>query len=331
MKSAKLLVAAAAISVILYLAVFIFFVEKPLTVGIRRDYISAKLAYAKRHAGDKKIVILAGSNGRFSHRCETIEQLAQIPCVNMSISAGHSFLWQYRSFSPFLKPGDVLYLPLEYRSSNPAPVVGQEAAYIMAYDRKALAIYDPKQLAHALFYFNLPYLLSGSGEMLLASRGVERRFSASSMTAQGDEHGHSADKAQAYRDFVDHAPVPGIGPEKYRDENYWRDVTTILEAARRAGILVVGGLPTVPADRDVPGQVVTFLRQLYTSRGHCFLELPNDSRYPRDYFYDTVYHLIEDKQIAHSAALAPHLARIAASGRCEEAGGDQVGAASPLS
>jgi hypothetical protein len=320
MSSLRTLLLAVAIGVGFYLLVFVFFVHKPLTVGTRKAYLDYKLAHMAEHAADRKIAVLAGSNGRFSHRCETIERLTQIACVNMSISAGVSLRWQYSILRPYLKPGDLIYMPLEYRSAGEPAVVGEEAPYIVAYDRKSLSIYDLKQLAHALFFFDLRYLFSATGEMLLAAAGAERRFSTATLTRQGDESGHTSEKALAYGNYLRTAPVPAIGTRHYRDPKSWQDLRGILDHAAQAGIIVVGGLPTLVNDEPIPVEVIEFLPRLYGAHGQCFLILPSHSLYPRRFFYDSIYHLNEEMQIKHSQALAPHLASIMSAGKCASPG-----------
>jgi len=78
-----------------------------------KEYFEIKMQYLVQ-ADEQKLVLLAGSNGRFSHSCEIIEKQLSIPCVNMSISADLSLDYQFEKIKPYLNPGDTVYLPLEY-------------------------------------------------------------------------------------------------------------------------------------------------------------------------------------------------------------------------
>ena len=113
----KQLISAAILSCVAYFFVFHFVVHKPLTIGVMKDYFSEKLGYLSKIHG-RKIIILAGSNGRFSHRCETIENETGIPCSNMSIAASISLDYQLDKIKPHLSAGDLIYLPLEYGLLN---------------------------------------------------------------------------------------------------------------------------------------------------------------------------------------------------------------------
>ena len=66
---------------------FGFILDRPLSLGFLRQQIDAKLARAASIAGPK-LVILAGSNGPYSHRCETIEPILGMPCVNGGVAVG---------------------------------------------------------------------------------------------------------------------------------------------------------------------------------------------------------------------------------------------------
>jgi hypothetical protein len=202
-------------------------------------------------------------------------------------------------------------MPIEYWPLfAPGAKVGAEAPYIVRHEHASLAGYPPARLPYALFYFDIRYLISAIGEMLLDRRGYERRTSVRTMTLQGDERDVTPEKAAAYRDFVKSLPKRRIDAALYDDPETIAALQSIITGAVAKGVIVVGGLPTIIDDTDVAPGVIEKLRAIYERNGGCFLQLPNSSMYPRDAFFDTVYHLQEPYQIAHSAALAPYLAAI---------------------
>lgn len=309
---------AAIAGISIYLALFVFIVHKPLTIGVRKDYYDYKVNYLSGLATVPKIAIFAGSNGRYSHRCETIAQLTGINCVNLSVASGARLKWEFERYQPFFKSGDVLYLPLEYGVPTRFPI-GNEAPYVVAYDRSAISdIYTPNQSLQALFYFDLRFFLSGIGEMALATMGKHARSTIGSLTRQGDERGHSHAKGAPYKQYIAGQPSLLVSVQAYQSEQGWEDVRDILEWGKATGVTIIGGLPTVPDDAAVPEEAIRFLRKFYQAHGHCFLALPNNSRYPRSQFYDTVYHLNEETQIMHSTNLAPYLVFAIKSGKCPQ-------------
>jgi hypothetical protein len=327
MLTIRQLLFAAALSVCAYLLVFVFIVHKPLTIGISGDYLNFKIHYLAAHADERKIIILAGSNGRFSHRCEVIEKISGFPCANMSIAAGWSLPWQLSLYKQYFKRGDVLYMPVEYRGHGQNHSVGEEAPYRVAYERSGLTTLSPSDALHTLFVFDIRFLVSGIGEMALRHAGVQRRFSVETLTPQGDERGHDDAKAIAYKGLIAQLPVPEVPEASFVSESDWTDIVEILDWAKTAGVRVVGGLPTIVEDAKIPDNAIPFLRHLYESYGQCFLVLPNRSIYPKPFFYDALYHLSETHQIAHSELLAPYLAEVATTGRCPQSPDTPMGTA----
>lgn len=312
MNSLIKLSAAFLIGIILYVACFTFFVHKPMTVGITFDYFQAKRAYLKKIQYKKKILILAGSNGRFSHRCETIENSIGIPCANLSIAAGMDLFYQLGQYREFLLPGDLLYMPLEYRANGLASgwTVGLEGPMVARYDHKFLRELGLRKVLSSLFYFDVHFLLSGVGEMVLNGAGKKRRFGTYTLTEQGDESGHDRRRSEPYRDYIRSLPTPVIEPEAFGNEQNWGDLLKILTWASDRGVVVVGGLPTTFDEVAIPDQALEAYRQIFISRGHRFLMLENKSQYPRDLFYDTPYHLREEGQIQHSIEVAKGLQKL---------------------
>jgi hypothetical protein len=300
-----------------YLAAFTFVIERPLTIDEIGAYIQYKVDYLASIRGQRKIAIFAGSNGRYSHRCETIAEQSGIACANLSSAAGFDLQWQMSRYWPYLERGDVLYMPLEYWPLlPPGAKIGSEAPYVVRRDHASLVMYSPSQLAFALFYFDIRYFFSGIGEMVLQRAGIQRRTSVRTMTAPGDERGATSAKAIAYRPYIQSLPAPSVNVDDYDDPVSNAAIASIIDTAKAKGIIVVGGLPTSFADGIVPAAVVDRLRALYEQHGACFLILPNHSQYPRSAFFDTEYHLQETAQIAHSAALAPRLAEISRAASC---------------
>ncbi len=296
-------------SLLIYFLLFIFIIHKPLTVGIEKSYFDYKINFISSIATQNKIAIFAGSNGRFSHRCETIEQITGVKCVNLSIAAGTNIKWAFSRYKPYFKKGDVLYMPLEYQGQSPkSSDVSNEAPFMVAYDHKGLFhFYNTGQLIRALFWFDIKYFFSGLGEMLLSSTGKERRFSIKTLTAQGDESGHDEAKSLAYRHIVATVSAPGIDVSSYQIDENWQDLLDILKWGKASGVKIIGGLPTVFEEARPSKEAISILQRFYKRNGHCFLILPNYSLYPRSFFYDTAYHLKEANQIYHSKILAPYL------------------------
>jgi len=324
MLDTKKLITAMLASVSIYLIIFLFLVHKPLTVGIIGQYLERKTNYLSA-INNNKIVILAGSNGRFSHRCETIEQEIKIPCANMSIAASFAISYIIDKTKPFLKAGDLVYLPLEYhqlRQSKKQMLSGLVAPYLAAYDKAYLFQLDSDGLLNSVGYFDLTFLISALGEMGLNAIGHERRFTLETMTPQGDERLHTKEKALPYRQYLETLWWQPPRTEDFDQTNAMaRVLDDFLHWARQNQVIVVGGLPTTFNDKPIPTGLIKKLCRFYINRGHYFVQLPNNSQYDRTKFYDAFNHLNEQSQIAHSKRIGLALRKIlqhkTKAGHCE--------------
>lgn len=294
------------LSVLLYVAVFSV-VRRPLTVGDITPILRGKLSYAQQ-LPSPKIVIFAGSNGRYSHRCEGFTQPTGWPCANLSLAVGVGLDFQFAELLAVLRQGDVVYMPLEYSQygvTRQQMHSGTENALLVHDFRQRLWQQEPLRIVRAYGSFELPFLVHGVIESALAARGYLRRSNALSLTAQGDEFGHTTQAAQPYRDFLrakryEEKPLPA-------DAHAPQVIEGFLTAARQRGVRVWGGWPTVPDDAQVPEATLQLAQSLFVQHAQGMLALPNRSRYPLACFFDTLSHLTEECQQRHSQLLGQAL------------------------
>jgi hypothetical protein len=307
------LIGACLASLVAYGLVFGFLIHKPLTVGVIDEILRLKENYATR-AGSPKLIIFAGSNARFSHRCQTIEPLLSLPCVNFGVGRGIGLDYLFGRLEPLLGPGDIVYMPLEYEwyvDDKVAAMTGPDAELMLYDEKEKLLGLGAERALRAFFSFDLPYAVAGLSEMALQAIGVQRRVGLATMTRQGDETGHTPEKAVPYRAYVQsvnpYIPTAAtLATPSYAE----RQVTDFLVRSKQRGVLVIGGLQTTFRDAPVTDETIAALRHLYEASGQRFLVLGSHSQYSRDCFYDTYAHLTEPCQIAHSTALAAALAPI---------------------
>ena len=296
------------LSVLLFVAVFSV-VHRPLVVGEIQRNLDHKLSYARTLASPK-LVIFAGSNGRYSHRCEAFTAELSMPCVNASIGVGIGLDFLLDQWRPLLRRGDLVYMPLEYsqyRFTRAEMHGGLQNALLVHSQRHYLWALDARRIAAAYGSFDLPFLIHGLGEMTLQQLGKRRRSSTDSLTPQGDERGHTASAGRAYEAFLRGAGVVDTRVAERSDAI--EVLKKFLRQAANDGIRVVGSLPTVPDSTAPTPAAVESLRRLYTAQGQHFVALRNLSRYPLSCFFDTLYHLNEACQMAHSTSVAAHLAQ----------------------
>ncbi len=300
-------------SLLLYALAFGVLLDRPLSYGFLRQQIDAKLAHAATISGPK-LVILAGSNGPYSHRCEIIEPLIGIACVNGGVAVGIGLDYLFARWRAALHAGDTVYLPMEeaqYIRPRAATELGPDAAIMFRHDWATLGALPPRRWLAALFAFDLrAALMSPIETALLAAHFHDPRAEITGMTnAWGDHIGHTvtlaADKAAVLAATTPHHATA----TQIRDGYGTAVIVEFLRWARMHDIQVIGGLPTEFADAPMPDTTLGAIRAIYADNGATFITLANSSRYPRTAFFDTAEHLNETWQIVHSRALAAALGR----------------------
>src|SRR4029077_11413371 len=106
------LISACLASLAVYAVAVGWVLDRPLSLGFLREQIDAKLARAAAIEGPK-LVILAGSNGPYSHRCESIEPILGMACVNGGVAVGIGLDYLFARWQRVLRAGDTVYLPME--------------------------------------------------------------------------------------------------------------------------------------------------------------------------------------------------------------------------
>jgi hypothetical protein len=299
------------LSVMVYITIFGLVVERPLVVDMVGAMLDRKLAYA-RSVPPPKIFILAGSNARVSHSCAVVEALLLRPCVNLGISVEVGLDWVVERARPYIRRGDVIYMPIEYSlytQPRAQMYTGVDAAYRVRHSRWSLVTRGVEGTTRGIFMFTLPMLVHSLGEMALNAAGMQRRFGQDTLNDQGDEIGHTDEKAKAYENVIQQSAAPDPNPHTFMfdAEGTQHVISDFLDWCRQNGVIAVGGLQTTFDDRRIPDAVVSMLRLFYARHGAGFIELENRSQYPREHFYDTSAHLRQEAQRIHSDKIATAL------------------------
>jgi hypothetical protein len=303
--------AACLLSFLLYALIFGFVVDRPLALGFLREQIDAKLARAAAIDGPK-LVILAGSNGPYSHRCEVIEPILRMPCVNGGVAVGIGLDYLFARWQRVLRPGDVLYLPMEeaqYLRTRAATAVGPDAAIMFRHDWRTLVSLPAERWPAAVFSFDLRTALMAPIEAaLVIAHFRDPRTEMTGATNQwGDHVGHTGALATLSRDVLATA-IPHHPSAEQISAGYGTElIAAFTRWAAAHNMRVIGGLPTGFVDSPMPDVTLQAIRSVYSANGGDFLILPNFSRYPRSAFFDTAEHLNETWQAVHSKLLAEQL------------------------
>ncbi|MEA2730762.1 MAG: hypothetical protein QOF70_5237 [Acetobacteraceae bacterium] len=301
-------------SLVIYFAAFAWLLDRPLTLGALRAQMEANVALGEA-IHEPKLVILAGSNGPYSHRCETIGPIIHRPCINAGVAVGVGLDYLFTRWKPLLHPGDIVYLPLEeaqYVRARAAAELGPDAAIMLRHDRATLWTLPPRRQIAALFSGDLRGAVMSVIETALAGDDFHdpRAAANGGFNAWGDHVGHSAALA-----VLNQSTLAAIVPDHPAAEAIRTGygsvlVTGFLRWADLHGVRAIGGWPTGFADSPIGDSSVAAIRSIYRTDGAGFLELPNRSGYPRVAFFDTQNHLNEAAQKVHSVAIGEALVRL---------------------
>jgi hypothetical protein len=280
-------------SLAIYTMLFGLVLDRPLSLGMFRQLIDAKLARAASIEG-RKLVIIAGSNGLYSHRCETMEPLLGIPCVNAGVVVGIGLDYLFVQWEKLLHPGDIVYLPMEetqYVRSYAATSVGPDAAIMFRHDRATLFGLSPGRVMGAAFTFDPRAGLMSLIETTLVWSGFADPRAGDVGRANA---GHLATMMPFHQTAA--AIASGDGTAM---------IHAFIEWAEAHGVIVIGGLPAGYARSPIPDATRDAIRTVYVTAGARFIDLHDG--YPPSAFFDTPDHLNEAAQIEHSEAVAAAL------------------------
>ncbi len=303
-------------SLVLYIAAFAWLLDRPLTLGALQARIDANLAAAQT-ISQPKLVILAGSNGPYSHRCETIAPAIGRPCINAGVAVGIGLDYLFTRWKPWLHGGDLVYLPLEeaqYVRQRAASELGPDAAIMLRHDHATWLAMPLRRRLAALFAGDLRAAIMSLIETALTTEGFHdpRVAVAGGYNVWGDHIGHTALLGAPNQPVL--ATVSPTHPNAAEITAGYgtRLVTDFLHWASAHNIRVIGGLPTGFIDSPIEPAALDAIHAVYHGNGADFLDTPEHGRYPRCDFFDTQDHLNEAAQIRHSIAVAKTMARFIA-------------------
>jgi hypothetical protein len=302
------------VSLLLYAVAFTLVLDRPLSLGSLQARVEANIALG-RTIQQPKLVILAGSNGPFSHRCQTIGPMIGRPCINAGVAVGVGLDYLFTRWKPLLHPGDMVYLPLEeaqYIRAHAASDLGPDAAIMLRRDRATLLALPLRRQVAALFASDLRAAVMSVIETALSSSDFnDPRVTANGgYNEWGDHVGHTAAKT-----FLNRARLAEIDPFHPTGAQITAGYGTALVIgfltwAEAHGVRVIGGSPAGFIDSPLSPDELTVIRAVFRDHGAEFLETADGGRYPRTAFFDSADHLQETSQISHSVSVARSLQRI---------------------
>jgi hypothetical protein len=219
-----------------------------------------------------KLVILAGSNGPYSHSCAVLGAMLALPCENAGIAVGIGLDVVFAHEAMFLRRGDIVYMPMELQ---------QYAASDQDYSAAPDAV------------------------LLSDMRGIKPDALLEA------EYNEAGDRIDAIPPGSPAGPVRLVPSATAIKTGYGASLIAHFVAAEtRQGVIVIGGMPTDFVSVRIPAPTIAAVAAIYESHGGRFLLLPTHSQYPPDNFFNSEDHLSRPCQAAHSIRLGLRLAAI---------------------
>jgi len=300
------------LSIVIYLVLFGLVVDRPLSLGLLQLEISQKISIMAA-LPSPKLVILAGSNGPYSHSCSVIGDMLDMPCENAGIAVGIGLDEMFIRYGPLLHRGDILYMPMElqqYSATDAEYRAGVDGEILFRRDRRILAQLSWERILGAFFCCSLADILEAGVEMPLVRFGEinPELLLAGEYNAQGDR----IDNVRADADAELLHRVARAAPDAADiAQGYGKKLIAAFVARESAsGILVVGGLPTDFLGTQLSMAAIAEIASVYTANGGAFMALPNLSLYPPESFFNSEDHLAQPCQFRHSIAIAYRLAAL---------------------
>lgn len=300
------------LSLLVYLIVFATLVDRPLSLGVLRLELLQKTARL-RALPSPKLVILAGSNGPYSHSCVVFTAMLHMPCENAGIAVGIGLDDIFARYEPLLRAGDVVYMPMEleqYTATASAYRASVDGAFLLRHDRDVLMTLPVPRIIGAGFCCDLADLMEALAEMPLAARGTisPARLLAAEYDAQGDR----IDNVFSDRDaaLLPQAPRKVPAPKAISSGYGAALIAGFVAREARKGVIVIGGMPVYYSTAVMPDEVISAVANIYIANGGRFTVLGNRSAYPRADFFNGEDHLAKPCQYLHSVFVARRLERL---------------------
>ena len=300
------------LSLLVYLAVFSTMVDRPLSLGVLRLELLQKTA-RMAILPSPKLVILAGSNGPYSHSCVVFSSMLDMPCENAGIAVGIGLDDIFARYETLLHASDVVYMPMElqqYSATAGAYRASVDGAFLLRYDRGVLVTLPVPRIIGAGFCCNLADLMEALAEMPLAARGSINP--AGILGAEYDEQGDRIDNELSNRDAALLMQAPRAAPSSTAIESGYGAalIAGFVRREARKGVIVIGGMPVDYSAARVPDGIMSAVAAIYKANGATFTVLPNRSQYPRADFFNSEDHLAKPCQYMHSVLVARRLAQL---------------------
>lgn len=260
-------------------------------------------------AGTPKIVIVSGSNALFGIDSQMLESAFSRPVVNGGINAGLLLPYILDSSKNLIGPGDVVLMPLEYPMYNHEHEINPQLLdYVIARDPDYF--WKLSFLDKFRFLAGIDLNILWSSHIAGPDQAVERGlYGGHNININGDQiHTRKSDQTYEFHQEVLNAKAKHYGKDSNFNSNGWQLIKEYKVYLDHIGACMILLPPAFLFNELYVSDPVEFsfynnLPEIALRHGILFLGTPFDTMYPKDWFFNSDYHLDADSRTKHTAKL----------------------------
>ncbi|HBL14339.1 MAG TPA: hypothetical protein DD379_23720 [Cyanobacteria bacterium UBA11162] len=250
-----------------------------------------------------KLVIVGGSNVLFGISCQMLHEQTKIPCVNGGTLLGLGPDYLFTVARSWLKPGDLVLLPLEYEQYQDNGIPTSDLIdYVLARDYNYLLSTDLVTKIRLIGGISYPRLTRGILAKIKPPQPQTTGFQSKTLNEYGDETNlQQSDISEEMTKKV--AAIKPMQIGGYISSSHGMDsIAKFVKWCETNHIKVVATWPNTIwfEDYNTPSKQELFrsIEHFYHTINVPVLGQPRDFMYDKSLFWDTIYHL-NDRGVHH--------------------------------
>jgi hypothetical protein len=238
----------------------------------------------------RKAVFIGGSATHFGVHAETFQNMTGISAVNMGLNAGVPFRLYVSSVEPYLNSGDILFVTPEYfyYSIKYTNMNENGVNFLVYFNNDSISSLKPSDIFPTMIesitvgWKNWGYFFQETIKELFFKQGFGIYYRKNS-NKYGDFIGHKGLGSKTY----------SPSSTTYNDNGFIVALGKHLDSMAKKGVKIILLFP--PYVVESYDSSIEYIEQIYNDvlnkLNVRILYDPDESCYPAEMFYDTVYHL----------------------------------------
>ncbi len=296
-KYIKSIISGIMISLVIYLAIVFYQIGAPTESSHQFDLVYRTTTNIAQSFSQPKLVVVAGSNAAFGVRCQLIYEEMGIACVNGGTHAGLGIDYLLYKARRWIKPGDIVLLPLEYNhyvaDGKPTDLL---IDYVFSHDSDYFYATD----------FGLKARLTLGMSFVRLAKGVMAKIKplipaeADALSQNRNRYGdfilnQASEITSEQRDKLNKFPPLSIIKGSFSSTYGTNVIRAFVEWCKANQVKVIATYPNTiyfpEYEQEMQSNFFISIQTFYQELGVPLLGHPQDFMYGTSNFFDTNYHL----------------------------------------